>query len=460
MIKSATSDHETARVSYQGDPIPLFEPAPTVVDPQVAMGKLHLVVRQSEEEFLASLKDLPKDAHRLHQLMLRSRQSEEENIYDRICCYRKLVLSGRPFWKDLRCSCENLWDYQHRFCKVKSPTELVELELLVQWFVRPTFVLLGSDVLRDLVHRVEEIHPGRRNEQHQRRAIQEIFDRYERRLPKFSYLDFLTVVKEYRDEKLPKPTVATPTITPNGGTFTGEVAITLQCATEGAQIRYTTDGGDPGASSLLYRGPFTLKANATVKARAGKGDLKDSGLASAMFRVVAPPPPPKPKATSGRKPQVATPTITPSGGSYVGEVAVTLQTTTDRAQIHYTTDGSDPSSSSPRYRSPFTLKATATVKARACNDGMKDSGVASEQFAVVLVDLHRRRQIFKKRLAKSGDIGRMLVEVTRAYQQYLYRHQQVIRTSNAARLLPQLQEECPDPITTFWQLMDDQRADV
>ena len=81
------------------------------------------------------------------------------------------------------------------------------------------------------------------------------------------------------------PTVATPTITPNGGSFSGSVSVTLQTATSGASIYYTTDGSTPTQSSMLYAGAFTLTNSATVKSIAFKTGSNASAQASANFTV-------------------------------------------------------------------------------------------------------------------------------------------------------------------------------
>ena len=49
-----------------------------------------------------------------------------------------------------------------------------------------------------------------------------------------------------------------PTITPNGGSFTNSILVTLSNAAPGTTIYYTIDGTAPTTNSLLYSGPFLL----------------------------------------------------------------------------------------------------------------------------------------------------------------------------------------------------------
>ena len=87
----------------------------------------------------------------------------------------------------------------------------------------------------------------------------------------------------------PPAVVATPTITPNGGTFAAPVSVALADSTAGATIRYTSNGTDPTSSSTSYTSPFTLSSSATVKARAFASGMTDSTVASASFTITAPP---------------------------------------------------------------------------------------------------------------------------------------------------------------------------
>jgi parallel beta-helix repeat protein len=82
-------------------------------------------------------------------------------------------------------------------------------------------------------------------------------------------------------------TVATPTMMPNGGLFSAPVSVTMQTATSGASIYYTTDGSTPTQSSHPYTGTVTLTSSATVKSAAFKTGYNSSAEATASFTVTA-----------------------------------------------------------------------------------------------------------------------------------------------------------------------------
>src|SRR5262249_7268326 len=66
-----------------------------------------------------------------------------------------------------------------------------------------------------------------------------------------------------QDSATPIQTVATPVISPSGGNYTSSVPVTMQTATSGASIHYTTDGSTPTQSSTMYAGTVTLTKSAT-----------------------------------------------------------------------------------------------------------------------------------------------------------------------------------------------------
>ena len=83
-------------------------------------------------------------------------------------------------------------------------------------------------------------------------------------------------------------TVATPTITPNGGSIYTTDNIEITCETQGASIYYTIDGSTPTTNSSLYSGSFQLESDATVRAIAVMNGMTDSEVATVSFTVTEP----------------------------------------------------------------------------------------------------------------------------------------------------------------------------
>jgi nucleoid-associated protein YgaU len=80
---------------------------------------------------------------------------------------------------------------------------------------------------------------------------------------------------------------------------------------------------------------------------------------------------------------VATPTFSPAEGTYAASQSVTISTSTEGAEIRYTTDTSEPTATAGRlYSDPISVSSTTTIKAIATKKGFKDSEVASATFTI------------------------------------------------------------------------------
>jgi outer membrane protein OmpA-like peptidoglycan-associated protein len=101
--------------------------------------------------------------------------------------------------------------------------------------------------------------------------------------------------------------------------------------------------------------------------------------------VKAAPPPPAPVVAKAEPPPPApaeAPTASPAPGTFTDTQQVTLSSATPGAVIHYTTDGSAPTASSPVYSGPITVDATTTINAVAIAPGAPESSVSSGTYAV------------------------------------------------------------------------------
>lgn len=164
-------------------------------------------------------------------------------------------------------------------------------------------------------------------------------------------------------------TVATPTFSPAGGTYTTTQNVTIACSTAGSTIRYTLNGSEPTSSSTAYTGAIAIASTTTVKAKAFASGMTDSQTASATYTI-------------NKADTTANPVFSPTAGTYYGNLSVTLTCSTSNATIRYTTDGSTPTSSSKVYTSAIALTATTTIKAYATASGLKDSSVVTATYTI------------------------------------------------------------------------------
>jgi len=79
---------------------------------------------------------------------------------------------------------------------------------------------------------------------------------------------------------------------------------------------------------------------------------------------------------------VATPTISPSAGTYVAAQSVTITDSTTGATIYYTTDGTTPTTASTKYSGAITISASETINAIAVAGGYANSAEASASYTI------------------------------------------------------------------------------
>ncbi len=159
---------------------------------------------------------------------------------------------------------------------------------------------------------------------------------------------------------------------PTDGSFITTAVVTLTTATPAPfQIMYTLDGSDPIAYGMLYSGPITLNATTTIRAIVMKPGYLTSAADEKTYTKVT--------AT-----QVQPVVIYPSDPTFIGFVSVTMTCPTAGAVIYYTTNGDPPTNLSTEYTGPFSLWATATVKAIAILAPALDSNVTTKTFTLVV----------------------------------------------------------------------------
>ena len=174
------------------------------------------------------------------------------------------------------------------------------------------------------------------------------------------------------------PTVATPTLTPGTGIYADSVVVTMACATADAQIRYTTNGTEPTATSTLYTAPITLTANTTLKAKAFKANWTTSEMVTATYTIAHEPALAVTPGALSFNSTTLTGVIDVTSAFLSNPIAVTcsdahftlstasIPATNTSAQVTVTFDGTEPATgivtfSSDTLTAQVSLTATATL---------------------------------------------------------------------------------------------------
>ena len=164
---------------------------------------------------------------------------------------------------------------------------------------------------------------------------------------------------------------ANPALNPaSGTTIEGSLSVSMTCPTEGATIRYTTDGSEPTAESPEYK-RFKISGKTTVKAVAVKNGLS-SEVVTAEYALG----------------QCADPVFSLADGAEFehSNQEVSIAWNSDGV-LRYTLDGSEPTAESPIYEGPFSFNESVVVKAKVFSDDFFDSSVVTASLTRVWVNV-------------------------------------------------------------------------
>jgi hypothetical protein len=163
---------------------------------------------------------------------------------------------------------------------------------------------------------------------------------------------------------------ASPVFWPAGGTFASGQTVHISDTTPGATIYYTTNGTMPTTNSPVYSSNgITVTTAGAVRAFAVAKGFASSPIVTTVY-VVLPP--------------SLSPTFSPAGGSYSTVQTVTLSDQAPGAAIYYTTDGSTPTTNSPRYTGPITVSSLEVIRAFALAGGYANSPIITTVYVVTL----------------------------------------------------------------------------
>jgi hypothetical protein len=177
----------------------------------------------------------------------------------------------------------------------------------------------------------------------------------------------------------PSPDTNPPTTTadPPGGAYSSAQSVALTCTDAGEsgcdKIYYSTDRSIPTTSWPVYSAPINIPATTTLmyfaKDLAGNREAIKTQTYTIISDTTAP-----------------TTTAAPAGGTYESAQSVTLSCNDASGsgcdKIYYTTNGTDPTTSSPVYSSPINISVSTTLKFFAKDRAGNSEAVKTQTYTI------------------------------------------------------------------------------
>ncbi|MFA6296820.1 MAG: chitobiase/beta-hexosaminidase C-terminal domain-containing protein [Patescibacteria group bacterium] len=178
------------------------------------------------------------------------------------------------------------------------------------------------------------------------------------------YTEIAQTIVDVLDSDIPVTTAS-----PVGDTYNSAQSITLT-PNKTATTYYTTDGSDPTEASPTYSSPIDILTNTTLKffSENAIGNLEAVKTEIYVIDTVAP-----------------ITTASPIGETYTSVQSVTLTAVDDNSGVattYYTTDGTEPTTSSLVYSSPIEISETTTLKFFSVDNVGNSESVKTEEYII------------------------------------------------------------------------------
>lgn len=164
--------------------------------------------------------------------------------------------------------------------------------------------------------------------------------------------------------------VATPTLAPGGGTYSGPTSVQVATTSPGATLHYSLSGAEPTTAdpTVVSGGSVLVSSSTMLKVKGVRAGWTNSDTgAGAYFLNVG---------------TVAAPTMNPPAGTYTQAQSVALSTVTSGAVIRYTTDDTEPGLRSAIYSAALPVAVSTTIKAKAFRADWLPSAITTAAYTI------------------------------------------------------------------------------
>jgi hypothetical protein len=158
---------------------------------------------------------------------------------------------------------------------------------------------------------------------------------------------------------------ATPVLSPPPGAYSTSQTVTITDATPGAVITYSVGIGSV-VNTYTYSAPFSVSSTEYIAYDAIAPGYTRSAALEGIYTIGT----------------VPAPEFSPAAGTYTTAQLVNIYDITPSATIHYTTDGTTPTTSSAVYSGPIVVAANETIRAIAAAPKLTSSVTAAAAYSI------------------------------------------------------------------------------